>query len=71
MVTLAGKADVCGHRDGALAQSLLHGPAGLCVLPDGRLLVSDALNSCLRVVCFDTRTLCTVAGSCSSAARWQ
>ena len=47
--TLAGRPGVGGHRDGALSQSLLHGPNGLSLLPDGRLLLSDRRSSCLHL----------------------
>ena len=46
--TLAGRPGVGGHRDGALSQSLLHGPNGLSLLPDGRLLLSDSRTGVAR-----------------------
>lgn len=66
--TLAGCAGRSGHRDGALGQSLLSSPTSLCVMGDGRLLIADTGSSCLRCVCFSTRTLVTVAGSVGG--RW-
>ena len=39
-----------GHRDGAAAGAQFDCPSGLCVCPDGTVLVADAGNHCIRCV---------------------
>ena len=54
---VAGCSGRAGLKDGALATSMLAAPAGLALSPDGRLLVSDAQNNCVRRVCFSSRKI--------------
>jgi hypothetical protein len=61
--TLCGKPGLPGNTDGALSDGTLATPAGLAVLPDGSLVISDAANNNLRRVDFQTRTLGTLGGS--------
>jgi hypothetical protein len=42
--TVAGD-DVCGHRDGAVAQAQFFFPTGLALLPDGRVLVATSTTT--------------------------
>jgi hypothetical protein len=49
-----------GHRDGAAAQAQFHGPAGLALLTDGRVLVADYHNHRIRVLSADLQQVSTV-----------
>jgi len=60
--TLAGRPLSPGHADGPLSGAAFSSPAGLAVLPDGRLLVADAHNNCIRRLCFSRRSVVTLAG---------
>jgi len=51
-----------GHRDGAAAQARFNNPAGLALLPDGRVLVVDEINYRIRVLSADLQQVSTVAG---------
>jgi glucose/arabinose dehydrogenase len=51
-----------GHRDGAAAQAQFNCPVGLTMLPDGRVLVKDEDNDCIRVLSADLQQVSTVAG---------
>jgi len=51
-----------GDRDGAAAQAQFCYPAGLALLPDGRVLLADQLNNCIRVLSADLQQVSTVAG---------
>ena len=62
MSTVAGDGEL-GHRDGAAAQAQFNRPAGLAVLPGGRVLVSDAFNHRIRVLSADLQQVSTVAGN--------
>jgi hypothetical protein len=59
--TVAGD-DVCGHRDGAVAQAQFFFPTGLALLPGGRVLVADEFNNCIRMLSADLQQVSTVAG---------
>jgi hypothetical protein len=49
-----------GHRDGAAAQSMFAYPAGLAVLSDGRVLVSDYGSASIRLLSADLQNVSTV-----------
>jgi glucose/arabinose dehydrogenase len=49
-----------GHRDGAAAQAQFYCPAGLALLPDGRVLVGDSVNDCIRVLSADLQQVSTL-----------
>jgi WD40 repeat protein len=51
-----------GHQDGAAAQTQFGNPAGLAVLPDGRVLVADCWNDCIRMLSADLQQVSTVSG---------
>jgi hypothetical protein len=57
--TVAGDGEE-GHRDGAAAQAKFKGPAGLQLLPDGRLLVLDCWNQRIRVLSADLQHVSTL-----------
>ena len=59
--TLAGQA-ACGHADGRLERSAFSSPCGLAVNAEGKLLIADAGNNCVRQICFASRSVETVAG---------
>jgi DNA-binding beta-propeller fold protein YncE len=59
--TVAGNGEQW-HRDGAAAQAQFNYPAGLAVLPGGRVLVVDYGNNRLRVLSADLQQVSTVAG---------
>jgi len=59
--TVAGDGRL-GHRDGAAAQAQFNFPTGLALLPDGRVLVSDSGNVCVRMLSADFQQVSTVAG---------
>jgi glucose/arabinose dehydrogenase len=61
VTTVAGDSGY-GHQDGAAAQAQFHGPAGLALLPDGRVLVVDCHNHRIRVLSADLQQVSTVAG---------
>ena len=50
--TVAGDGEE-GHQDGAAAQARFRDPAGLALLPDGRVLVTDEGNNRIRVLSAD------------------
>ena len=52
-----------GHQDGAAAQAQFRFPSGLAVLPDGRVLVTDYYNKCIRMLSTDLHQVSTVAGN--------
>ena len=56
-----------GLVDGAALNARFNGPAGLALLPDGRLLVADRTNHLLRVISADGATVSTYAGNGSFA----
>jgi glucose/arabinose dehydrogenase len=58
--TVAGDGEP-GHRDGAAAQAQFNYPAGLALLPDRRVLVTDCSNR-IRVLSADLQQVSTVAG---------
>jgi DNA-binding beta-propeller fold protein YncE len=60
--TVAGDGEY-GHRDGAAAQSQFHCPGGLAVLPDGRVLVADYVNACIRVLSADLQQVSTLTNA--------
>ena len=47
---LAGASDQAGHVNGSGGNARFNRPYGLCLLPDGSLLVADANNNCIRKV---------------------
>jgi hypothetical protein len=49
-----------GHRDGAAAQAQFNCPAGLTLLPDGRVLVTDIDNNRIRVLSADLQQVSTL-----------
>jgi glucose/arabinose dehydrogenase len=51
-----------GHRDGAAAQAEFSAPSAFAVLPDGRVLVTDQINHCIRMLSADLQQVSTVAG---------
>jgi len=57
--TVAGDGEE-GHRDGAAAQAQFLGPGGLALLPDGRVLVVDEGNRCIRVLSADLQQVSTL-----------
>jgi acyl dehydratase len=59
--TVAGDGEA-GHLDGAAAQAQFNNPAGLALLPDGRVLVADQTNNRIRVLSADLQQVSTVAG---------
>jgi glucose/arabinose dehydrogenase len=66
--TVAGDGEM-GHRDGAAAQAQFTLPRGLALLPDGRVLVADALNHRIRLLSADLQQVSTVAGNGEGAHR--
>ena len=59
--TVAGDGEV-GHEDGAAAQALFNRPHSFALLPDGRVLVADFGNNCIRMLSTDLQQVSTVAG---------
>jgi DNA-binding beta-propeller fold protein YncE len=59
--TVAGDGEY-GHQDGAAAQAQFRYPAGLALLPDGRVLVVDFDNNRIRMLSADLQQVSTVAG---------
>ena len=59
--TVAGDGEE-GHRDGAAAQARFNGPAGLALLPYGRVLVGDGeyCNHCIRLLSADLQEVSTL-----------
>ena len=51
-----------GYQDGAAAEAEFRYPRGMEVLGDGRVLVCDSGNSCVRVLSADLRSVATAAG---------
>jgi hypothetical protein len=49
-----------GHRDGAAAQARFNSPRGLALLPDGRVLVADHNNQCIRALSADLLQVSTL-----------
>ena len=49
-----------GHRDGAAAQAQFRRPTSLALLPDGRVLVADEGNPCIRVLSADLQQVSTL-----------
>lgn len=60
--TLAGAPRTPGYADGPLSSAAFSSPSGLAVMSDGRLLVADTHNNCVRRLCFSARRVSTVAG---------
>ena len=58
--TVAG--GLWGHQDGAAAQAQFDTPKGIELLPDGRILVADSGNRCIRMLSTDLLQVSTVAG---------
>ena len=54
-----------GHRDGPALQARLLDPMGLCVLPDGRVVISEFEGCLLRMLSPDLATMSTVVGNAS------
>ena len=67
--TVAGSPGKSGFKDGELDVSLFATPSGLAIEPDGRLLVCDSRNNCIRRVCFASRIVETVSG-CGGRDNW-
>ena len=59
--TVAG-CGAMGHCDGASLRAMIGCRTRLAVLPDGRVLVTDFSNNCIRMLSFDLQEVCTVAG---------
>jgi DNA-binding beta-propeller fold protein YncE len=57
--TVAGDGER-GHQDGAAAQAQFKSPAGLALLPDGRVLVTDFHNHRIRVLSADLQQVSTL-----------
>jgi len=61
-----------GHRDGPAERAQFDSPGGLCVLPDGSILVADTGNNCIRRISGKTGRsglyVSTVAGQPSGSA---
>ena len=57
--TVAGDR-VRGHRDGAAVQARFDRPSSLTVLPNGRVLLSDGGNQCIRVLSADLQEVSTL-----------
>jgi glucose/arabinose dehydrogenase len=53
---------VRGYRDGAAAQARFSHPLALALLSDGRVLVADTTNHCIRMLSADLQQVSTVAG---------
>ena len=60
--TVAGDGEGA-QRDGAAAQAQFNGPAGLAVLPDGRVLVADYNNNRIRVLSPDLQQVSTLTNA--------
>jgi hypothetical protein len=60
--TVAGDGEGA-QRDGAAAQAQFNGPAGLAVLPDGRVLVADYNNNRIRVLSADLQQVSTLTNA--------
>lgn len=58
---VAGCAGTAGHADGPLEGSLLSAPSTVAIESDGRCVVCDTQNNCLRRICFASRTITTLA----------
>ncbi|MEU9980486.1 NHL domain-containing thioredoxin family protein [Streptomyces sp. NPDC050856] len=58
-----------GLADGAAGEARFNEPQGLCLLPDGRVVVADTVNHALRVLDLSTGVTATVAGT--GAQWWQ
>ncbi|MFV0128813.1 NHL domain-containing thioredoxin family protein [Streptomyces sp. HMX112] len=52
-----------GLADGAAGEARFNEPQGLCLLPDGRVVVADTVNHALRVLDLSTGVTATVAGT--------
>ena len=59
--TVAGDGEF-EYRDGAAAQAQFRKPAGLALLPDGRVLVAEKWKHHIRVLSADLQQVSTVAG---------
>jgi len=57
--TVAGDGEQ-GHQDGAAAQARFCYPTGLALLPDGRVLVPDHGNNCIRVLSANLQEVSTL-----------
>jgi len=57
--TVAGESEE-GHRDGAAVQAQFNMPDSLALLPDGRVLVADSMNRCIRVLSADLQDVSTL-----------
>ena len=57
--TVAGESEE-GHRDGAAVQAQFNMPDSLALLPDGRVLVADSINRCIRVLSADLQDVSTL-----------
>jgi DNA-binding beta-propeller fold protein YncE len=62
VMVLAGKANQAGRVDGLGGQARFAEPAGLAVLPDGRIAVADAGNRAIRAVGLDGAVTTLAAG---------
>jgi glucose/arabinose dehydrogenase len=60
--TVAGDGEQ-GHRDGAAAQAQFYFPTALALLPDGRVLVTDEGNTCIRVLSADLQQVSTLTNA--------
>jgi hypothetical protein len=60
--TVAGDGGA-GHRDGAVAQAHLTSPEGFALLPDGRVLMTDHYNACMRVLSADLQQVSTLTNA--------
>jgi hypothetical protein len=54
-----------GHRDGPALQARLLDPMDLCMLPDGRVVISEFEGCLLRMLSADLQTMSTVVGNAS------
>ena len=61
--TVAGNGAWNQHRDGAAAQARFDFPTGFALLADGRVLVADQFNHCIRLLSADLQQVRTVAGN--------
>jgi len=59
--TVAGNGEA-GHRDGDALQAQFEGPRDLILLDDGRVLVADEHNHCIRMLSANLQEVSTVAG---------
>jgi WD40 repeat protein len=60
--TVAGDG-VAGHQDGAAAQARFYWPSDLVVMLDGRVLVADKRNNCIRVLSANLQEVSTLTNA--------